>query len=709
MGFCKLQNRLFLNIPIVADDVSSTINFNQTHLHLLMADHAGQLKELTFALVEASERASEAFRRTVSVLEDSGASVEILELTDARQGRGATTVSTAESSTDPAGHNRLWEFTGHLLTGMVDAVIFRTGAGVTHFLKVASRQQDARRVTDLLKDSQVIAASRPASIALAAASIEPIAAYSTDLGDTAGHGHQPTESWRNVLIAIDHHFQPQQLTGNPMLNMTFGLEDCEDWFSLSSGLEARGASVLPIPVFATGLSEQKNVVVGFFEKLEKRNIHVLLFNSPAEASRFAFLAKRFSQARLTNHLLDDHIVIAIGNDTREILADRCLPVDLTLPESGTLSSDAVETMAAAIPQLQSRKQNSYINMSGPSSSSNDSNAPWYNSPFMKACRGEPTDVTPIWMMRQAGRYMSEYREVRANVSFLDLCANPQLCSEVMCTAVEKLGVDAAIIFSDLLPILVPMGCDLEFVKGDGPVIHNPVRTTKDIDRIKPLDSNAELEFVMETVRQTRKDLPADMPLIGFAGAPFTLASYMIEGGSSRNYAATKQIMFSDPAAWDQLMQHLVTSISICAQCVQLFDSWAGCLSFEDYSKRVHPYVQEIIASLPADVPVINFATGNPALLPLLADTRASVIGIDWRTRLDDAWQTVGYDRAVQGNLDPTVLLTNPDEIRQQAKFVLDQAAGRAGHIFNLGHGILPMTPVDNAIALVDIVHELSSK
>jgi len=717
MGFCKLQNRLFLNIPIVADDVSSTINFNQTHLHLLMADHAGQLKELTFALVEASERASEAFRRTVSVLEDSGASVEILELTDARQGRGATTVSTAESSTDPAGHNRLWEFTGHLLTGMVDAVIFRTGAGVTHFLKVASRQQDARRVTDLLKDSQVIAASRPASIALAAASIEPIAAYSTDLGDTAGHGHQPTESWRNVLIAIDHHFQPQQLTGNPMLNMTFGLEDCEDWFSLSSGLEARGASVLPIPVFATGLSEQKNVVVGFFEKLEKRNIHVLLFNSPAEASRFAFLAKRFSQARLTNHLLDDHIVIAIGNDTREILADRCLPVDLTLPESGTLSSDAVETMAAAIPQLQSRKQNSYINMSGPSSSSNDSNAPWYNSPFMKACRGEPTDVTPIWMMRQAGRYMSEYREVRANVSFLDLCANPQLCSEVMCTAVEKLGVDAAIIFSDLLPILVPMGCDLEFVKGDGPVIHNPVRTTKDIDRIKPLDSNAELEFVMETVRQTRKDLPADMPLIGFAGAPFTLASYMIEGGSSRNYAATKQIMFSDPAAWDQLMQHLVTSISIYlkgqieagAQCVQLFDSWAGCLSFEDYSKRVHPYVQEIIASLPADVPVINFATGNPALLPLLADTRASVIGIDWRTRLDDAWQTVGYDRAVQGNLDPTVLLTNPDEIRQQAKFVLDQAAGRAGHIFNLGHGILPMTPVDNAIALVDIVHELSSK
>ena len=313
--------------------------------------------------------------------------------------------------------------------------------------------------------------------------------------------------------------------------------------------------------------------------------------------------------------------------------------------------------------------------------------------------------------------MAEYREVRAKVSFLDLCANPQLCSEVMCTAVNKLGVDAAIIFSDLLPILVPMGCDLEFVKGDGPVIHNPVRTSKDIDRIKPLENNDELQFVMDTVTQTRNDLPADMPLIGFAGSPFTLASYMIEGGSSRNYAFSKALMYSDHGAWDQLMQHLSDSISIYlkgqieagAQVVQLFDSWAGCLNFEDYRTYALPYVKKIIASLPADVPVINFATGNPALLPLLADTRASVVGIDWRTRLDDAWQTVGFDRSVQGNLDPTILLTNPKEIRERAKVVLDQAAGRPGHIFNLGHGILPQTPVDNAIALVDAVHELSQR
>ena len=347
----------------------------------------------------------------------------------------------------------------------------------------------------------------------------------------------------------------------------------------------------------------------------------------------------------------------------------------------------------------------------------DPSAAWYNNPFMKACRGEPTDVTPIWMMRQAGRYMAEYREVRAKVSFLELCANPQLCSEVMCTAVNRLGVDAAIIFSDLLPILVPMGCDLEFAKGDGPKIHNPVRTAADVDRIKPLESTDSLSFVMETVTQTRKDLPADMPLIGFAGSPFTLASYMIEGAGSRNYANTKALMYSDHGAWKQLMEHLVSSITLYlkgqieagAQCLQLFDSWAGCLSFDDYKQFAYPYVKQIIQSLPSDVPVINFATGNPALLPLLADTPASVIGIDWRVRLDEAWKTVGYEKAVQGNLDPTVLLTNPSEIRRQAALVLDQVDKRPGHIFNLGHGILPMTPVDNAIALVDAVHELSSK
>jgi uroporphyrinogen decarboxylase len=313
--------------------------------------------------------------------------------------------------------------------------------------------------------------------------------------------------------------------------------------------------------------------------------------------------------------------------------------------------------------------------------------------------------------------MEEYRRVRGQTSFLDLCKNPQLCSEIMCTAVERLAVDAAIIFSDLLPILEPMGLELDFPKGEGPVIYNPVRAPADVDRIIELEELGSLDFVFETVRQTRADLPGQIPLIGFAGAPFTLASYTIEGGASRSYLHTKTLMYRDEGAWRTLMERLARSIgrylngqiAAGAQCVQLFDSWVGCLGVDDYRQYVLPYVKQIIDSIVPGVPMINFATGNPALLPLLSEAGGQVIGIDWRVRLDEAWTMVGHDRAVQGNLDPLVLLANKAEIRRRAKQVLDQAAGRPGHIFNLGHGVVQQTPVENAIALVEAVHEMSEK
>ncbi|MDE0935070.1 MAG: uroporphyrinogen decarboxylase [Mariniblastus sp.] len=587
------------------------------------------------------------------------------------------------------------EFANRILTADIDTVIFVTSVGVEAIVEQASRNVDQQRFLDCLADIHTVAGSKAAANALQQFQITPKISVNS------------SNSWRDILIAIDRSL--------PVINQTIALEESESIYSLISGLEARGARVVKVPLFADPSSEWAPVAIEFFEQLEAGEFHIILFPSPENAVRFCTLAKEYGRAKLTRHLLDNHLVLAIGRGTAEILSDRGFIVDYSTET--TDPAKGIQEIKAQISQITKQKSIIRVSMSGPATNNSDPNAPWYNSPFMKACRGEPTDVTPIWMMRQAGRYMAEYREVRNKLSFLDLCANPQLCSEVMCTAVNRLGVDAAIIFSDLLPILVPMGCDLEFVKGDGPVIHNPVRTAADIDRIKPLESNDPLQFVMDTVKQTRNDLPADMPLIGFAGSPFTLASYMIEGGSSRNYAFTKTLMYGDHGAWDQLMQHLANSISLYlqgqieagAQCVQLFDSWAGCLSFEDYKTFAHPYVKRIIASLPSNVPVINFATGNPALLPLLADTRAAVIGIDWRTRLDDAWKIVGHDRAVQGNLDPTVLLTNPTEIKKHAKFVLDQAGGRAGHIFNLGHGILPQTPVDNAIALVDAVHELSQR
>ena len=341
----------------------------------------------------------------------------------------------------------------------------------------------------------------------------------------------------------------------------------------------------------------------------------------------------------------------------------------------------------------------------------------YGERLIRVLSGESLGPPPIWLMRQAGRYMPEYRAVREKTSFLELCKNPRLSSEVMCTAVERLGVDAAIIFSDLLPILEPMGLDLEFTPGDGPQINNPVRAAGDVDRIVELESTESLGFVFETVGQTRRDLPAHIPLIGFAGAPFTLASYAIEGGGSRSFLHTKTLMYREPSAWRELMERLARSIArylnsqiaAGAQAVQLFDSWVGCLSPSDYRHYVLPYMRMICEMLDPSAPLIHFGTGNPSLLSLMAEAGGQVIGVDWRVDLGEAWRTVGFDRAVQGNLDPAVLLGDRETIGAQAQAVLDAAAGRPGHIFNLGHGVHQQTPVENVRALVDYVHEASAR
>jgi uroporphyrinogen decarboxylase len=313
--------------------------------------------------------------------------------------------------------------------------------------------------------------------------------------------------------------------------------------------------------------------------------------------------------------------------------------------------------------------------------------------------------------------MAEYRALRAKYTLLELCKNPELATQVTLQPVNAHKVDAAILFADILLPLEPMGAPFEFAKGEGPVIHHPVRDRAAVDALRVIDPEEGLGYVLEAIKMIRKELDGKTPLIGFAGAPFTLASYAIEGGASRSYLHAKTLMYRDEGAWRTLMQRLSRSITrylngqiaAGAQCVQLFDSWVGCLGVDDYRRYVLPHVKSIIAGLAPGVPVINFAAGNPALLPLLAEAGGHVIGIDWRVRLDDAWKTVGYDRAVQGNLDPLVLLADKAEIRRRAKEILNQAASRPGHIFNLGHGVAQQTPVENAIALVEAVHELSQR
>lgn len=320
-------------------------------------------------------------------------------------------------------------------------------------------------------------------------------------------------------------------------------------------------------------------------------------------------------------------------------------------------------------------------------------------------------------MRQAGRYMAEYRRLREKHSILDLCKTPELAAQVTLQPIDRFALDAAIIFADILLPLEPMGLSLEFAEGEGPVIHNPVRDGAAVERLTVIDGG-ELQYVMDAISVTRRSLAGRVPLIGFAGAPFTLASYAIEGGSSRNYVRTKQMMYGDPQAWHRLMDkfarvitgYLRRQIKAGAQAVQLFDSWVGCLSAGDYAEYVMPHVQLIFEGLKHEgVPLIHFGTGTTAILKAMRQAGGDVIGIDWRLHLDEAWELVGHDRAVQGNLDPVALFGPIPEIERRVIDILRRAAGRPGHIFNLGHGILPQTPVEHVAAAIDLVHQLSKR
>ena len=338
-------------------------------------------------------------------------------------------------------------------------------------------------------------------------------------------------------------------------------------------------------------------------------------------------------------------------------------------------------------------------------------------PLLLAARRRPTPFTPVWLMRQAGRYLPEYRALRARHAFLELAKTPQTAAEVTLQPVERLGVDAAILFADILLIVEPLGVGLEFAKGEGPVIHRPVRSEADVARLVPVDVASAVGFVFETVRLVKRALPPHVPLIGFAGAPFTVASYVVEGGASRDYLATKRLMREAPNAWHRLMTLLADAtaaylngqIAAGAAVVQLFDSWVGALAPDDYRAFVLPHTRAVIAALTPGTPVIHFGTGTAGLLPLLREAGGDVIGLDWRVDLDAGWRAVGEDVGVQGNLDPVALLSPPETFAPAVRSILRRAAGRPGHIFNLGHGVLESTPVEHVKALVDMVHELSAR
>jgi uroporphyrinogen decarboxylase len=320
-------------------------------------------------------------------------------------------------------------------------------------------------------------------------------------------------------------------------------------------------------------------------------------------------------------------------------------------------------------------------------------------------------------MRQAGRYLPEYRALRERHGFLELCRNPEAAAEVTLQPVRRFPLDAAILFADILLLVEPLGVGLEFARGEGPVIHRPLRSEADVARLGPIDVASSVGAVFETVRLVRRALAPAVALIGFAGGPFTVASYVVEGGASREFLHTKRLMYEAPAAWHRLLgvladataAYLNGQIDAGAQAVQLFDSWVGALAPDDYREYVLPHTRAVIRGLRAGTPVIHFGTGTAALLPLMREAGGDVIGLDWRVDLDRGWAAVGADVAVQGNLDPAVLLAKPAVFRRRVQAILARAGGRPGHIFNLGHGVHPTTPVDHVQALVDMIHELSAR
>ncbi len=591
------------------------------------------------------------------------------------------------------------DFANRVITGQIDIIIFMTGVGIRHLLAEIERHVDRQRFLAAVSDVTTVARGP-----------KPVAVLK-ELGLEPSIRVPEPNTWREVLATIDGRL--------PVAQQTVGLQEYgKPNASLVAGLEARGARVQPIRVYRWDLPEDTAPLESNLQAIAAGERDVALFTSSHQIVNLFRVADRLGLADRLRGALRRMVIASIGPTTSETLHEFELQVDLE-PEHGKMGHLVVlaaersgqvlagKRMPIVRSQAAANQVGAAVSQAGP----------WDAGPFMRACRLEPVERTPVWLMRQAGRYMPEYREVRGRTTFLELCKNPQLCAEVMITAVNRLGVDAAIIFSDLLPILEPMGFDLEFAPGEGPQIHNPLRESSDVDRVLELESVESLDFVMETVRLTRAGLPEQIPVLGFAGAPFTLASYAIEGGASRNYLHTKALMYQDEGAWRTLMsklsaavtRYLNAQIAAGAQAVQLFDSWVGTLGPADYRRYVLPFTSQIIAGVTPGVPLIHFAAGNPALLPLVAEAGSSVIGIDWRVDLDVAWQQVGHDKAVQGNLDPAVLLGDRGEIRRRAVEILDRVAGRPGHIFNLGHGVLQQTPVDNVIALVEAVHEASAR
>jgi len=601
-------------------------------------------------------------------------------------------------------------FADKLFARQIDAVILMTGVGTQTLVEVLETRFPREKIVEALSKVTVVARG-PKPVKVLHELKVPVTLTIPE-----------PNTWREILQELDENPRGFSLEGSRVAVQEYGVTN----EAFLRGLKDRGAHILRVPVYRWALPEDVGPLQQAVEAIVEGRIRIVLFTNSAQAEHLLQVATFAQRKDQLIPALRNCVVGSVGPTCTEALLGQGITVDLEPehPRMGALVLEAAQRAQELLKKKSGvrspRAEGTATSTAVAETAGPKAAAPkpaWENSRFLKACRLEPADATPIWLMRQAGRYMKEYRDLRAKVPFLELCKNPDLVAEVTITAAERLGVDAAIIFADLLLIVEPLGYHLEYDKGEGPVIAPVLRQPRDVDRLREVIPQESLGYLYEAIRKTRAQLNPKLPLIGFAGCPFTLASYLIEGGGSKNYVHTKSLMYHDPGAWRALMEHLARSLALYingqidagVQAVQVFDTWVGCLGPADYREFVFPYTRLMIQGVTPGVPVIHFGTGNAMLLEAMRDAGGNIIGVDSRVELDEAWARVGFQVGVQGNLDPIVLFADSGYIRQRVERILQQAGGRPGHIFNLGHGILPNTPLENVLELVRLVHELSGR
>jgi len=599
----------------------------------------------------------------------------------------------------------VWDFSRKLFSDEVNVIILMTGVGTSLLADLVISEYGRDKFIDAIKKTRIIARGPKPVAALRKYDLRPDITI-----------HEPN-TWRDILSTIDEEFQ--NISGLRIAVQEYGVSNTD----FISELQSRGAQVYPVVIYKWGLPDDLRPLKKAIRSITEGNEDVVLFTSSQQIANMVYVAKEEGIQDLLYKGFNNVVVGSIGPSTTETLYNYDISPDYE-PDSPKMGN-LVKEMARISGKLLRKKRIAFdngvntrnwrkIDMLWSQDGATGTRQTTVNSQFLKACRGQQTDYTPIWIMRQAGRFLREYRELRSRVSFLDLCKTPELAAEVTLMAVNRLDVDAAIIFSDILLVLECLGLNIEFSKADGPIIKNIVRSTRTLGSLEEFDPER-LDFVYEAIAITRRALDPDKSLIGFAGAPFTVASYAIEGGASRNYINTKQLMFEDAEFWHGMMnilteatsKYLNRQIEAGADAVQIFDSWVGCLSPSDYRENVFPYMKKLVGSIKRDTPVILFGTGTSSILEMIRDTGCTVVGLDWRVDLEEAWGRIGFETPVQGNLDPVKLFASSGYVKDQTNSILQKVNSRPGFIFNLGHGVLPKTPVDNVLKLIDTVHEYS--